>query len=258
MCKKVFLCLLLSLCMAVFSEHHSMASAGKIEQASTDGENASNPLSKSTNTDLKVKYLELTNDRERFEYTVDGSFMLNPKLKIKYELHYWDTDVTGQDESDFESVHLKAIYFPKDGVIKTWKYRLAGGVEWIYDFDNANKGIGSGSDQISPFLGIALASEGGLMLIPLVQHYTEYDGPDVNMTAFRVIAMQSFSDHWWGKLDLKIPFDWENDNEIPASAELQIGKMLTPQFGLYLDSLFGIGCDRPYDYGVGFGIRFKY
>ncbi len=45
-----------------------------------------------------------------------------------------------------------------------------------------------------------------------------------------LIALQSFPDHWWGKLDLKIPFDWENDDEIPASAEVQIGKMLTPKF----------------------------
>jgi hypothetical protein len=56
--------------------------------------------------------------------------MLSPKLKVKYELHYWDTDITGHDEDDFKSAHLKLIYFPKDGEVGSWKYRLAGGSGW--------------------------------------------------------------------------------------------------------------------------------
>ena len=49
--------------------------------------------------------------------------MLTPNLKLKYELHYWDTDVTGSSESDWESLHLKPIYFPEEN---GWK---AGGME---------------------------------------------------------------------------------------------------------------------------------
>jgi len=231
---------------------------GSGEQAPSGGENASNPLSKSRNTDLQIKYYDLDGDSERIDYAIDGSFMLSSEIKVKYELHYWDTDITGEDEDDFESAHLKVIYFPKEGKIGSWNYRLAGGLEWIYDFDNADKGIGSGSDIISPFAGIALSPGKGLMLIPLVQHYTEYDGPDYSQTAFRLIALQSLPDQLWVKADLKIPFDWENDDEIPASAELQIGKMISSNFGLYLDGLLGLGNDRPYDYGVGLGLRFKY
>ena len=53
-------------------------------------------------------------------------------------------------------------------------------------------------------------------------------------------------------------FDWENDNEIPASFEVKLGKMFLPAFGTYVDGLFGIGSDKPYDWGVGVGIRFNY
>jgi hypothetical protein len=91
-----------------------------------------------------------------------------------------------------------------------------------------------------------------------VQHYMEYSGPDVNTTAFRLIAIQSFPNNVWGKLDAKIPVDWENDNNIPATCEVQVGKMFAPWFGTYVDGLVGIGGHKPYDWGVGTGVRFNY
>ena len=75
-------------------------------------ENASNPLAAVTNTDLRAQYFDLDGPEKR-DYWVDGSDMLTTNLKLKYELHYWDTDVTGSSESDWESLHLKPIYFPE-------------------------------------------------------------------------------------------------------------------------------------------------
>jgi hypothetical protein len=221
-------------------------------------ENASNPLASVNNTDVRWQYFDLGDSKERNDfYVADGSYMLTPKLKLKYELHYWDTDVTGSSESDWESLHLKPIYFPKQGEWGEWKYKLAIGVEWILDFGNEDKGIGSGSDQIAPLVGVALV-RGGTVLVPLVQHFMGYDGPDVNQTAFRMIAIQSLPNKFWGKLDAKVPVDWEHDNDIPATVEVQLGKMFTSSFGTYVDGLFGIGGDRPYDWGVGVGLRFNY
>jgi hypothetical protein len=62
----------------------------------------------------------------------------------------------------------------------------------------------------------------------------------------------------WLKLDAKVPIDWENDQEIPAVAELQFGKSINKIVGVYVDGLVGIGTDRPYDWGVGLGVRFNY
>ena len=75
-------------------------------------ENASNPLAAVSNTDLRAQYFDLDGP-ERRDYWVDGASMLTPKLKLKYEIHYWDTDVTGSSENDWESLHLKPIYFPE-------------------------------------------------------------------------------------------------------------------------------------------------
>jgi hypothetical protein len=220
-------------------------------------ENASNPLASVNNTDIRYKYFDLDGP-ELNQFSLDGSYMVTPKLKLKYELHYWDTDVTGKSENDWESLHVKPLYFPKQGVWGSWKYKLAIGAEWIVGFGHENKGIGLGSDQIAPLAGIALMPGGGLVLIPLIQHYIEYSGPDVNTTAFRLVALQAFPNDFWAKLDAKMPVDWEHDNDIPATCEVQVGKMFTPGFGAYVDGLVGIGGDKPYDWGVGTGLRFNY
>lgn len=220
------------------------------------GENASNPLAAVSNTDLRFQYFDLDGSN-RSEYWVDGAYMFTPKLKLKYEFNYWDTDVTGSDEAGVETIHLKPIYFPKQGAWGSWKYKVAVGLEWIVDFGNEDKGIGTGSDGLGPFVGLAM-TKGNTVLIPLVQHFVSYDGPDVSTTALRLIAIQSLPDAMWGKLDAILPIDWENDNAIPATGEVQLGKMISPSFGVYMDALVGVGGDKPYEWGVGVGVRFNY
>ena len=126
------------------------------------------------------------------------------------------------------------------------------------DLGDRNKGIGSGADQIAPFGGVALGLQGGTILIPLVQQFLSYSGEDVNTTAFRLIALKPLPEQMWIKLDAKVSIDWENDQAVPANAELQLGKNINRNLALYVDGLVGIGCDRPYDWGVGTGLRFKY
>ena len=75
-------------------------------------ENASNPLAAVNNTDFRYQYFDLDGS-DLSDLWVDGAYMLNPKFKLKYEIHYWSTDVTGSRESGAESIHLKPIYFPK-------------------------------------------------------------------------------------------------------------------------------------------------
>ena len=220
-------------------------------------ENASNPLSKGKNTDFRVQSFDSDAGTINDMY-VDGAFMVNDKLKIKYELHYWETNVTGQSENGWQSTTLKGIYFPKEGQTEHFKYRLAVGMDWIVDLGDEDKGIGFNSDQVAPFVGVAMGFKSKLMLIPLVQHFVSYSGDNVNMTAFRMIALQPFGDGYWAKLDAKLPVEWNNDGNTPASIELQLGKNLNERVALYTDFLAGLSNDRAYDWGVGVGIRFKY
>jgi len=96
------------------------------------------------------------------------------------------------------------------------------------------------------------------VLVLLVQHFVSYSGPDISTTAIRLIAIQTLPNDFWGKLDAIVPVEWEIDNAVPANAEIQLGRMFSPSFGAYLDGLFGIGGDKPYDWGVGVGVRLNY
>lgn len=222
-------------------------------------ENASNPLAAVNNTDARVQYFDLDGPELYDWFLVDGSYMATPKLKLKYEVHYWNTDVSGSSESDWESVHIKPIYFPEAlvGQWGEWRYKTAIGAELILDLGDEEKGIGTGADQLAPLVGISMVRN-NTVLVPLVQHFMDIDGNDVSLTAFRLIGIQSFPNKVWGKIDAKVPVDWEDDNAIPATIEAQLGKFFTPGFAAYVDALVGIGNDKPYEWGVGVGVRFKY
>ena len=219
-------------------------------------ENASNPLAVVGHTDLRWQYKDLGGP-ERNDFYLDGAVMLSPRLKLKYELHYWDTDKSGTWQNDWESLRLTPIYFPTKGKWGSWKYKLGIGAELIEDFGNEDKGIGSGSDEIAPAVAVELR-RGDTVLTPRVQHYVEYDGPNVNKTEFRLTAFQSLPNKYWCKLEPKITVDWADDNAIPATLKVELGKMFLPLFGTYVDGLLGIGGDRSYDWGFGIGLRFHY
>ena len=85
-----------------------------------------------------------------------------------------------------------------------------------------------------------------------------YSGEDINTTAFRLIALQPLPKQTWLKLDAKVPIDWENENAVPVTAELQFGKNINKLVALYIDGLVGIGGDKTFDWGLGTGLRFKY
>ena len=225
---------------------------------SDDAAAASNPLSSASNIDLRLDYFDLGR-KDRYEFNVRGGTMIHPRVKLAFEVHYWSTNITGRTEDDWERLVIRPIWFIKDVKLNDeWKMRLALGVEFGFDADSADQGIGSGSDQIAPLFGIAFNnSESNLTLIPLVQQFLSYDGPSVNITAFRLIALKPLPNAMWLRLDTKIPFDWENDT-VPASFEVELGKMFEGGWGLYGTGFFGIGGDRLYDWGVGTGLRFTF
>lgn len=222
-------------------------------------ENASNPLAAVNSTDLRYQYFDL-GGADKQDAFIDGSYMLRPNLKLKYELHYNSTDVTGDREDQFEKVNAKLIYFPSAIMLNdTWAVKTAVGLEWIVDLGDVSTGIGTESDQLAPLVGAAFSNKNtGLTLLPLIQHFESYNGPtDVSQTALRLIAIQPFAQDWWLKADLKVPYDWENETW-PASAELQVGYNVNDGIAIYADVLVGIGSDRTYDQGIGLGLRFNY
>jgi hypothetical protein len=228
------------------------------DEAGEGGAAGSNPLASVNKLDLGWT-LTGSGSSNTHDVSAEGAFMLDPKIKLAYEVHYSFTDVTGSDENDWESVRIKPIWFPADLELDDdWTMRVAVGAEYIHSFDNVDKGIGIDSDIAAPLFGLAFARPSeGLMLIPLVQHFLSFDGTSVNSTALRLIGLQSLPDGFWLKLDAKILADWHNDTT-PIDGEVEFGKMLNPNFGLFGKGLFGVGGDRTFDWGVAAGVRFNF
>jgi hypothetical protein len=232
--------------------------AGAVSAQEATQENASNPLAAVNNVDFRWNYL-VADGGDLHDIYLDGAMMLGQKVKLKYELHYNVTDITGTNEQDFEKVVIKPIYFPFQKKLgDSWGLRAAVGVDLAFEFGNEDKGIGVGADTIGPFLGVALAhGPSGLVLIPLLQHFAELSGPDISITALRLIALKPLGKDYWAKVDVKIPYDWNRDVWLPT-AELQVGYNINANWAVYVDGFVGMGKDRPYDVGVGLGVRFKY
>ena len=239
------------------SENESMTEEirSDAELSGSGGAAASNPISAVNNTDLKWTYVRLDdpNDSRQNDYWIRGGWTFTRWLKLSYELTYRETNISGSSQSDWESLSLKPIFFIKQGGLGSWKYRLATGFEWIVDFDNFDEG----SDQVAPLFGIALMPRQGTTLVPLVQHFVSYNGPAVNTTGFRLIGIQSLPYQCWSKLDLIVPYDWENER-VPATVEVELGKMSTSFLGVYVSGLAGIGGDAFIDWGASLNLRFVY
>ncbi len=222
-------------------------------------ENASNPLAAVNNVDLRYQFTSGEND-DRHRLFIDGAYMIMPKLKLKYELHYVQTDLTGEDEHDFEKIVIKPIFFPYQAKLSDeWGMRAAVGAELTVEFGNEDKGIGIDADTISPFGGFAFAHlPSGTTLVPLLQQFNSYSGDtDVNATAIRLVALKPFGEGNWFKLDAKFPYDWENEIWQPTT-EVQLGHNFSPTWAAFIDGLAGFGSDRLFDAGVGLGLRFKF
>jgi hypothetical protein len=230
------------------------------------GADASNPTAAVNYSDLRYQSFDLGDtgggdDRDRF--ALEGAYVLTPAHKFTYELNYWDTDITGRDESGFESLKIRYINLTPGQLSGGLKYKLALGAELITDLGDTDDGIGSGTDQIAPLLGAGWLLDDRNFVITLVQYFHSYDEDDntqqVRTTGPRLIWIHKLPQYnAWFKLDDKFSIDHENDDHSSNIVELQLGKMLTPGFGIYVDYLNNTGGTQQYDDGVGIGFRFTY
>ena len=228
------------------------------EDSGADGAAGSNPLASVTKLDVEWQHTKSGGTNVN-DFAAKGSTMLHERVKLNLELHYLETDVTGQSENDWGTANIKPIFFVKDAKLSdTWGVRLATGFEWFLDFDNQDKGIGNGSHAFGPLLGTAfMNTQSKTVLIPLVQHNESYQNGSLSQTVFRLIGLQPLPGGYWLKLDAKIPYDWEN-HTTPVNSEFEAGKMLTSSMGIYAKALVGLGSDRPFDSGVTGAMRFNF
>lgn len=248
--------------LAIAAEEKPEEEGSAMEEAEEAGSAASDPTAKVNFIDVRAQFFDLERGNDRDVYRIDGAYVFSPKFKAVFELHYWETDVTGRDRGGLAQYGAKGIYFPKSGEWRGMRYRIAAGAELIIDGDNVDKGIGPGADSIAPLFGVALIPKPGRTLIPFVQYFKSFDeepGRDVEQTALRFIALQQLdSIKGWVKGDFKFITDHENDDKSSTTFEVQVGKMFTPKFGAYFEGLFALGGQKPHDDGFGIAGRFLF
>jgi len=109
------------------------ASATVLATAAMAEENASNPPTADSSTNLHYQVSDLGN-AGRQDLFDDCGYMHRPVLKLKFELHNNSTDVTGIRQSSFENTLLKAIHFSSGQDLNdTIGMRSAVGLEWTLD-----------------------------------------------------------------------------------------------------------------------------
>lgn len=230
--------------------------------------NASDPTASVNFADFRMQTFDLGDfssaGDERDRYALEGAYVVAPGHKVNYEVNYWETDVTGREESGLESIKAKYINLSPGQLSGGMKYVAVWGVEAIIDLGDPDEGIGGGTDQVAPLIGVGWKLSKKDFLITLVQYFHSYDEDDaapqkVRMTGPRLIWIHKMPQYKaWLKVDDKFAIDHENGGDSSNILEIQLGKMLTPKFGIYVDYLNNTGGTKFYDDGFGIGFRMMY
>lgn len=258
--RKIFV---MGLLLATFGiSTRAVAQSQDLEGAAA-GAAASDPTAAVNFQDIRYRYFDLDGSKARHDINTEGSYVFSPNFKVTNELHYFVTDFSGDNESDFESLRIKGIYLSDPFKWGDVGGKIALGAEWIKDLGDINKGIGSGADILAPLVGAGWTLPNGDFVITLIQYFVSYEtdsgAPDVSQTGPRLIYIHKIASiKGWLKGDLKGLIDHENGDEFSATGEIQLGTMVTPKTGVYLDVLFPLNSPDPYDWGAGLGMRFMY
>ena len=174
------------------------------------------------------------------------------------------TNRAGTYETDFKELSLKPIFLTP-GELFGFKTKFAVGVEWLKDLGDVTDGTGAGSDKIAPLAGIAWVVSPKDTVVTLAQYFHSYkEDPgiaNVRQTGPRIIWLRAFPEiESWLRVDWKGLIDHEDGNDFSSTLELQLGKMIRPEFGLYGELLLGdvIFDTDAYDIGFSVAARFLY
>jgi hypothetical protein len=242
---------------------------GTAHAEAASGAAASDPTAAVNYQDFRFRYFDLDRGADKQSFETEGAYMLHPRLKITNELRYVNTDSSGKSEQDFEEFKFKTIFLSN---IKPFgiNAKLALGAEWLKDLGDFEKGTGTGADKVAPLVGIGWVPNDENFIVTLVQYFYSYDTDDafdgdVRTTNPRLIWIRSLpSFGGWFKADLKMVIDHEDDENFDENfdqtLELQLGKMMTPKWGVFGEIFVGddwLDSDS-YNYAAGVGVRFIY
>jgi len=227
------------------------------------GADASNPTAAVNFQDVRYRYYDVEPSATSHSFELKGSYVFAPNFKLTHEIHGVRTDQSGEYESDLEILKLKGIHLSPTKIFGI-KSKIAIGAEWLKDLGDLDKGIGTGTDQIAPLIGIGWSLDKRNLVITLVQYFHSYEedsGVDkVRTTGPRLIYIRKMPEiRGWTKLDYKGSIDHEH-NDYTDTLEVQVGTMFSKAIGAYAEVLLGNeALNSPaFNWGAGIGLRFMY
>ena len=234
------------------------------EEEGVAGAAASNPTAAVNYQDIRYRYFDLRNGRQKHSFETEGAFVLHPRLKLTNELRGNYTDRGGSWEADVEELKLKAISLT-DMMPFGVKAKFALGLEWLKDLGDFDEGTGTGSDQLAPLVGVGWLPTERDFVITLLQYFHSYDessnAPTVRVTGPRLIYIRAIPQiQGWAKVDYKMAIDHKRSDDFTSTLELQVGTMFNRRIGMYAEFLVGndILDTRAYDFGAGLAVRLMY
>ena len=220
---------------------------------------ATDPLSIVRFSDVRAGHIELLNDNEIQQLSVQGAYVFDPTLKINYDVNYQRKKFNGSRESDFKDLRIQPIYFPKTlnwgGVI----YRPAVGLELRIDYANIDDAIGTGVEQLGALVGLqVLLSRRNRMTI-IVDHRRSISGRPLTQSEMHLVAVHSITRYdVWGAVDFSYLVNHDRDDAFVSFVNIQVGHLFTKAIGVHLDYAVPLAGQDQFDYAIRATLRFLY
>jgi hypothetical protein len=199
---------------------------------------------------------------ENWSNTTAFSFVqpfADSKMNLRLKVPVIWTDVTGSGDWGIGDLSLRYNWLAKI----TQSYGLLVGAEVVADTASEDF-MGRGKWTAAPLATFALFLSKNMIFAPTYQHNFSFAGDsdraDVNESVLDFYFVITADDKQsWVTIDPTIVIDWENDQNTPATLEVQYGwkagELFGGAFNMYIQPGIGIGQDRPYEWNIEFGIN---
>lgn len=254
----------------IFAENENTASptesAAPSGPAAKSDKSGTNP----TNIQNEVRIFNEYQDLDGSRYSNTTNFLFNyaiaNNLGIKATLPLKGSDaptnaLTREPDDQFGlgDLKLKTMYIPyidrRLGVVV--------GGEFLFD-TASEKNLGRGRYVAAPLGGMAFFFPGPWLFAPIYQHNFDLGGDDarghvsegyLDLYVVKPLPKQKM----WVIFDPTVTFDYENNDRVNCTFDLEIGKMVAKVWGgvasVYARPSLGVGNSRPYDWSVETGIK---
>jgi hypothetical protein len=179
-------------------------------------------------------------------------------MNLRFKLPLLHSDVSGSSETGIGDFSVRYNWLADI----TQSYGLLVGAELLAD-TATDDSLGRGKWVISPLATYAIFLNSNMIFAPTYQHNLSFAGDDarndVNESVFDFYFVYTADDkESWVTVDPALVIDWENNEAIPFSIEVQYGRKLGTLWGGAVNGFIqpgiGIGQDRAIDWNIEVGI----